>query len=83
MQYDDDDDLFDTVRIDNSRPPLRWLANLMGEIGGWAILRCAFADEDGRETAAKIYGVIYSATIPLYMKYGTFYKLKFKDDEWG
>ncbi len=74
MLFEDDD--WETSRVDQSKPPLRWLANMMGSIGSWAVLRCAIADEDGRYKTASMYGYIYSKTLPLWTKYGTFYKLK-------
>jgi hypothetical protein len=71
MLFDDDN----WKLIHQSLPPLRWLANGFGNIGSWAILRCAFAEEDERMFAAKIYGKIYSLFMPLSNKYGSYYKL--------
>lgn len=79
MLFEDDD--WVTTRIDQSKPPLRWYANMMGSIGSWAILKCAFADEDGREKAASIYGYIYSKTLPIWSKYGTHYKVNMPIEE--
>lgn len=58
--------------------PLRWFANLCGEIGGWAILKAAYLDEDGKYGLKyDFYGFIYSKTSPIYQKWGTFYKIEF------
>lgn len=70
MPFEDDWKL-----IHQSKPPLRWIANVIGSIGSWAVLKCAFAEEDGREKAAEIYGVIYSKTLPIWTKYGSHYRL--------
>ena len=72
---DEDDIDWDYERVDNSRPPLRWIANLFGEIGGWAILRCSYAEEYEKKIQAKVYGFIFDRTYPLYQKYGTFYRV--------
>lgn len=67
--------------INQSKPPLRWVANMFGSIGSWAILKCAFADEDGKVFTAKVYGEIYSLFFPLYHKYGSYYKLNRQIEE--
>jgi hypothetical protein len=62
------------IRIDNSRPPLRWIANLFGSISCWAILRLAYLDEDENfGFRYKVFSFIHNLTWPLYHKYGTFY----------
>ena len=67
--------------IHQSKPPLRWIANVIGSIGSWAVLKCAFAEEDKRNNAAAIYGYIYSVTMPVWQKYGSFYKLERQIEE--
>ena len=42
MRYDDDITEWKTTRIDNSRPPLRWMANLAGHFASKAVLRISF-----------------------------------------
>lgn len=80
----DDDALeWESIRIDNSRPPLRWIANLFGTISGWAILRLSYAEEYDNKIAAKIYGFIFEKTWPLYNKYGTFYKMNIEGEDWS
>lgn len=74
----EDDDIYNwkTTLIHQSIPPLRWYANILGSIGSWAVLRCAFAEEDNRDFAAKAYGYIYSITMPTWHKYGSYYKVE-------
>ena len=45
MRYDDDITEWKTTRIDNSRPPLRWMANLAGHFASKAVLRISFYEE--------------------------------------
>lgn len=69
-------------RIDKSRPPLRWIANLAGEISGWAIWNAAMLDEDEDfGFRYKVYSKIFAISNPLYSKYGTFYKVKTEIEE--
>ena len=82
MKHEDDFlDEWKTTLVHQSIPPLRWFANIMGSIGSWAILECAFAEEDGREKAASIYGYIYSMTLPIWTKYGSYYKVDMQIEE--
>lgn len=60
----------------NSRPPLRWIANVFGSIGSWSIWHVALLDEyENYGWKYKFYGAIHDCTWPLYRKYGSFYKL--------
>jgi hypothetical protein len=71
-----------TKRVDNSRPPLRWIANIFGEIGGWAIMKVAILEEEENfGLRYKLASSMYSIFMPLYMKYGTFYKIDIEDRE--
>lgn len=83
MRHEDDfNGEWRTVRVDNSLPPLRWIANLFGEIGGWAIFRIALFDEQNNfGLRYKFYSLVYDIFMPLYNKYGTYYKIKFEDDD--
>jgi hypothetical protein len=74
-------DNWEVKRVDNSRPPLRWIANLFGEISGWAILRCSYHEEYANDKKAKFYAVIFDRTYPFYQRYGTFYKLDIPIEE--
>jgi len=80
-----EDDVLDwnTETVHNSRPPLRWVANLFGEISGWAVLRLSNAEEDGHKFKTKVYSKIFNKTWPLYNRYGTFYKIKWEDEDWA
>ncbi|MFZ9741205.1 MAG: hypothetical protein ACO3CQ_04875 [Candidatus Nanopelagicaceae bacterium] len=66
--------------------PLRWFANMCGEIAGWAIMRAAYLDEE-KDFGLKysLYGKIYSLTWPTYMKFGSFYEFDFdmSGDGWN
>jgi len=66
--------------------PLRWFANMCGEIAGWAIMRAAYLDEE-QDFGLKysLYGKIYSMTWPTYMKFGSFYEFDFdmSGDGWN
>ena len=78
--------LDNTIRVDNSKPPLRWIANWAGSIAGSAIMRVSYAEE-----YEKNYGIRYKFNVwlwdtlwPIYSKYGTFYKLDMdlSGEEW-
>lgn len=78
-------DLFDNTKIiHNSRPPLRWIANVFGSIGSWAILKICFLDEEENfGLRYKVYGFIYNMFMPIYFKHGSFYKWDFDMSEKG
>lgn len=69
--------LDNSTKINQSRPPLRWLANLAGEISTAAIMRVSWAEEDGKDKGLryKIDGFLYDNLFSFYHKYGTYYKL--------
>lgn len=69
--------MLDSTKINQSRPPLRWLANLAGEISTSAIMRVSWAEEDGKDKGFryKLDGFLYDNLFPFYHKYGTYYKL--------
>ena len=69
----------DSVRIDQTNIlPLRWFANMCGSIGGWAILRAAWRDEDKKYGRMyDFYGYVYSKTFPIYLKWGTTFMFSF------
>ncbi len=80
--YDDDAFEWETVRIDQSRPPLRWIANFLGNLASSAILRISYAEEEGKENFAyKRDLFIWDKCWPIYDKYGTIYKMKFDGEE--
>ena len=67
----------DSIRVDNSRPPLRWIANWFGSISSSAIMRISWAEEYEKNYGFryKLDGLIWDYLWPIYNKYGTFYKL--------
>lgn len=68
--------MFDSVKVNKSRPPLRWIANLAGEISGWAIMKAAYMDEyEQYGWKYNLYSKIFVLTNPISMKYGTYYKI--------
>jgi|DEB19_MinimDraft_3_1074340.scaffolds.fasta_scaffold00708_20 hypothetical protein len=76
----------DTVRINKSRPPLRWVADLFGDVAGWAILRISYLDESkDLGMMYQFYSFVWRMTWPLYNKFGTVYKWDFdmSGDGWN
>ena len=73
-----------TIRVNQSRPPLRWIANILGSLASSAILRISFAEEEGRENTLSYKKdlFIWDRCWGIYQKYGTFYQLKPKEDPW-
>ena len=78
--------MFDTTKVNNSKPPLRWIANLAGSVASSGLLRISYAEECGKN-----YGLRYKLDLflwdnlwPIYNKYGTFYKIDFdmSDKKW-
>lgn len=68
--------MFNSIKVHQSRPPLRWIANIAGEISGWAILKAAYMDEDGQYGwRYDLYSKIFVIFNPISMKYGTHYVL--------
>lgn len=81
--YDDDELEWKTTRVDNSRPPLRWIANLAGEISSSALMRMSWAEEGEYDNSFK-YKVdlfIWDKFWPIYEKYGTYYKVNIDREE--
>ena len=70
-------------RIDRSRPPLRWIANILGSFASSAILRISIAEDEGYEDtfAYKRDSFIWDNFWPIYDKWGTFYKMETDDTE--
>jgi len=81
--HEDDVLDWDSEPIHKSRPPLRWIANLFGEISGWAIMRCSYYEEYGQTKRAEFYCRIFDLTYPFYQKYGTFYKIKWDEEDYS
>jgi hypothetical protein len=72
-----------TVRVDNSRPPLRWIANFLGSRASSAMMRLFDAEENGTENtfAYKRDLFIWDKCWPIYEKWGTFYNLKIGEED--
>lgn len=80
-------DLFDNnLKVNKSRPPLRWIANMCGSISGWAIMRISYYDElEDFNWKYKLHSFIWKITWPVYFKFGTFYEWNFdmSGDGWN
>jgi hypothetical protein len=77
MLFDDDN----WKVIHKSRPPLRWIANLSGEIASSGLLDMTYMEEDGYTGWRYKFRLWKWKTFwPLYEKYGTYYKLVREDD---
>lgn len=83
MRYDDDVPEWKSTRIDNSRPPLRWIANLAGHFASSAMLRMFKREEDGAGSSFgyEVDKIIWDKLWPVYDRWGTQYRMDFEDDE--
>jgi len=65
------------VKINKTKVlPLRWLANMCGDIAGWAIMRISYHDElENFGWRYKLHSTIWKMTWPMYYKFGTFYEI--------
>lgn len=81
--FDDDAIEWETKRIDNSRPPLRWIANLAGHFASGAMVRMFNREEDGIDSSFgyEVDKIIWDKLWPFYEKYGTVYEMKFGEDD--
>jgi hypothetical protein len=74
------------LKINKSKPPLRWFANFCGDIAGWAILRISYQDElENFGWRYKVYSTIWKITWPVYYRFGTVYEFSFdmSGDGWN
>ena len=71
------EEMLDSIRIDNSRPPLRWIANWAGSIASSAIMRISWAEEREEDYGFKYKRdcLIWDILWPFSSKYGTVYQL--------
>ena len=70
-----------TKRIDRSRPPLRWIANLAGTISTSSILKVSNMEEDAYEGwRYKVNLFLWDTFWPIYDKYGTIYEVETQED---
>lgn len=66
-------------KINQSYPPLRWIANLAGWISTKAIWEISLIEEKEEKQGLKykFFGFLYDNLFPFYYKYGTHYKFDF------
>jgi hypothetical protein len=79
-------DLDESIVEHKSKPPLRWLANMCGDIAGWAIMHISYHDElEDFGWRYKLHSTIWKITWPVYYKFGTFYEFSFdmSGDGWN
>lgn len=68
--------LDNSIKKHKSKPPLRWVANMFGNIGSGALLKASFLDEDANwNRRYDFYIKVYDIFMPLWYKYGTYYEL--------
>lgn len=68
--------------IHKSRPPLRWVANLAGEIASSGLLDISYMEDEGYTGWKYKFNLWKWDTFwPLYNKYGTTYQLNRQIDE--
>jgi hypothetical protein len=71
-----------TKRIDKSRPPLRWIANLAGSIASRGLLDISYMEDNGYTGwRYKVNLFLWDTFYPIYNKYGTFYEVDFGDED--
>lgn len=82
MHYDDDASEWEFEVVHNSRPPLRWIANLFGSIGSSGLLEISYLEDENKTNTFKYkyYGWLWDTFWPIYDKYGTVYRLKNEED---
>ena len=77
--------LFDDDRwkvIHKSRPPLRWIANLAGDIASKGLLDVSYMEDAGYTGwRYKVNLFLWDNLYPFYNKYGTYYQLVREEDE--
>lgn len=83
MRHEDDFiEEWKTKRIDRSRPPLRWIANLAGTIATSSILKVSYLEEDAYEGwRYKVNLFLWDTFWPIYNKYGTIYEVETEDED--
>lgn len=83
MKHEDDEfdpNIFDDVddwnfkRVDKSRPPLRWIANLFGSWAAYHIVKAFRAQDNNKDYACYVHGYMGHILMKPYMKWGTFYE---------
>ena len=78
MLFDDDS----WKVIHKSRPPLRWIANLAGDIASKGLLDVSYMEDAGYTGwRYKVNLFLWDNLYPFYDKYGTYYQLVREEDE--
>lgn len=82
MHSDDDMTEWEFETIHNSRPPLRWIANMLGDFASSAIMRISYAQDMDSDNGWRYKRdcLIWDTLWPIYDKYGTMYRLKTEED---
>ena len=71
-----------TTRVDKSRPPLRWIANIAGSLASSGILKISYMEEeDYTGWRYKVNLFLWDTFYPIYDKYGTFYEVETGDED--
>jgi len=82
MQFDDDAQEWQFRAIHNSRPPLRWIANLAGSIASRGLLDVSYMEDNGYTGwRYKLNLFLWDTFNPIYNKYGTVYEYIREEDE--
>jgi hypothetical protein len=67
------------TKVNQSPPPFRWIVNAIGAWGAYHVLRSAFAEKRGRKRIASFHYFIFRITLPIDLKWGTYYKMVDKE----
>ena len=71
-----------TTRVDKSRPPLRWIANLAGDIASKGLLDVSYMEDAGYTGwRYKVNLFLWDTFYPFYEKYGTYYEVDIEDED--
>lgn len=71
-----------TTRVDKSRPPLRWIANLAGSIASSGLLDVSYMEDKGYTGWRYKFNLWkWDTFFPIYKKYGTFYEVEIENEE--
>jgi hypothetical protein len=71
-----------TTRVDKSRPPLRWIANIAGSIASKGLLDVSYMEEENYTGwRYKVNLFLWNNLYPLYEKYGTYYIVDIGDED--
>jgi hypothetical protein len=69
-----------TKRIDRSRPPLRWIANLAGSIASRGLLDISYMEDYGYTGwRYKLNLFLWDNLYPIYNKWGTIYEVEIEE----